>query len=250
MLSDTALLSLATDFQSVNGLDIAQARRIIFLKKLHPNPSFLTHEQAIEMLHGENRRILQQQQQQQQMMMNGGGYGGQPAGAPPPYNDPYGQQQYPPQQQYNQQPYPQQQYPPQQQYNQSNQPYPSQPGNSGGGDALRRAQYEADRAKLRLEQERMGRQLDRRERQVSASERAFRVSLSLSLSLGATDIFSVLVFSWRGSKRGWSTTGMRGGGGKEWRERPTTGGCTGRTSAWFGRLSAESRGTSFVAWTT
>jgi len=182
MLSDTALLSLATDFQSVNGLDIAQARRIIFLKKLHPNPSFLTHEQAIEMLHGENRRILQQQQQQQQMMMNGGGYGGQPAGAPPPYNDPYGQQQYPPQQQYNQQPYPQQQYPPQQQYNQSNQPYPSQPGNSCGGDALRRAQYEADRAKLRLEQERMERQLDRRERQVSASERAFRVSLSISLS--------------------------------------------------------------------
>ena len=168
MLSDTALLSLATDFQSVNGLDIAQARRIIFLKKLHPNPSFLTHEQAIEMLHGENRRILQQQQQQQQMMMNGGGYGGQPAGAPPPYNDPYGQQQYPPQQQ----------------YNQSNQPYPSQPGNSCGGDALRRAQYEADRAKLRLEQERMERQLDRRERQVSASERAFRVSLSLSLSRG------------------------------------------------------------------
>ena len=179
MLSDTALLSLATDFQSVNGLDIAQARRIIFLKKLHPNPSFLTHEQAIEMLHGENRRILQQQQQQQQMMMNGGGYGGQPAGAPPPYNDPYGQQQYPPQQQ----------------YNQSNQPYPSQPGNSGGGDALRRAQYEADRAKLRLEQERMERQLDRRERQVSASERAFRVSLSLYLSLSGQLTSSLFCFS-------------------------------------------------------
>ena len=62
-VSDSELLSLGNDFQSVNGLDEYHARRLVYLKRLDPNPNRYSREQCIELIHSDNRRILEQQAQ-------------------------------------------------------------------------------------------------------------------------------------------------------------------------------------------
>ncbi|QDZ21885.1 hypothetical protein HOP50_06g44270 [Chloropicon primus] len=173
-ISDSDLLGLGSDFQSVNSLDEYHARRLVYLKNLDPNPNRYSREQCIEMIHNENRRILQQ-------MSNPPAPSGPPAQPPEtqtyvydpsnpyrpepqqPYNPYPGQPQQPynpypgqPQQPYN--PYPGQ---PQAPYN----PYPPQPYQPQG-PSTRREEY-LDRKEM----QRRERQLEREERQLERERR-------------------------------------------------------------------------------
>ncbi|QDZ20597.1 hypothetical protein HOP50_04g31170 [Chloropicon primus] len=61
-ISDSALLQMGSDFNSVNYLYEYDARRLIALRHLHPNPNMCSRDQCVQMIHDDNRRILQRGQ--------------------------------------------------------------------------------------------------------------------------------------------------------------------------------------------